>query len=167
MDTVQLKRIIASDSEMKEYCLGVFPSNGIPTGRVGGMIVNEDTSTQPGSHWVGIFIHQNNEAEHFDSYGRHVTGPIAHVLKQFDVTRNDVQVQAPLSSCCGQHTVYYLYHRCRDVPFMDIVESYSKDLAANDEMVTQFVNQEFNMDEPTSDFEFLQTQISRALQSSL
>ncbi len=166
MDTIQLSRILNYDEEIRKCSLGVFPADQIKQNRIGCMIINEDNTGKPGSHWVAIFVLPENKCEYFDSYGRNIAkGSIEKFLKKFDILQGNRQVQSTFSTVCGQHCVYYLYNRCRGVPFPEIVASYSKNQQQNDEMVTDFVNSHFGLSETTTDPEFCWRQVSRAIQN--
>ncbi len=166
MDTVQINRIARNDSEMQKYFLGVFPADKTPKANLGCMIVNEDKSTKAGTHWVALFVLPNKQAEYFDSYGkRRKAAPISQFLKEFNVTQSNAQVQGQFSSSCGQHCLYFLYHRCRGIQYADILDSYTTSQMENDEMVTEFVNEKFGLSEPTLDLEFALKQVCRALNS--
>ncbi len=166
MDTTQLSRIMQCDEEIKKDALGVFSADKIKHARPGCMIVNEDDSGKPGSHWVALFVLPESKCEYFDSYGRDKAAPkIEKFLKKFDILQGNRQVQSTFSTTCGQHCVYYLYNRSRGVSFAEIVASYSKNQQQNDEMVTDFVNSHFGLSETTSDPEFAWQQVSRGLQN--
>ncbi len=167
MDSAQLKRILHCDIEICKYSIGVFPADKIPNGRTGCLIANEDAASKPGSHWVALFLLPDKTCEYFDSYGRNPTAPgIKSIVRTYNIVKNEVQVQSMFSSCCGQHCIYYLYHRCRGVSFPDIINSYDSNQSANDEMVTNFTNFKFGMFEPISDENFLVKQVSTALQNA-
>ncbi len=154
------------DEEIQKDALGVFPADKLKHGRPGCMIINEDDSGKPGSHWVAVFILTENKCEYFDTYGRgRATPRIEKFLAKFDVLQGSRQVQSTFSTACGQHCIYYLYNRCRGIPFTAILDSYSDNQQQNDEMVTDFVNTHFGLMEPTTDPDFLLRQASKALKN--
>ncbi len=140
MNTLQLRDILQSDFEINKHFLGVFPADKAPTDQPGCIIVNEDKSSKPGTHWVAIFRFPSGIVEYFDSYGRDPTAtPIKTDLKNQVVITSKKRVQGLLSSTCGQHCIYYLFHRCRGVPFEEIIASYGNYQNENDAMVMDFV----------------------------
>jgi len=49
--------------------LGAFPKDKLPkTRKPCGLIINTDSSNNPGEHWVAIYT-DNNCSEYFDSFG--------------------------------------------------------------------------------------------------
>lgn len=109
------------------------------------IIVNTDPSNKPGKHWLALYVDQNRNAEFFDSYGfglEHYS-----FVKDF-LIRNEVslskcntrQLQGSLSSTCGQFCLYFLFWRCRDLPFEKIMSSFAQSTDTNDIFVTSFVN---------------------------
>ncbi len=166
MNTRQLYRAVNSDLKMQTNFIGVFPCDKLPQHRQGCMIVNEDPSTKEGSHWVAIFLLPNNQAEYFDSYGSTPrVQKIENYLKGYDTMVNTKQVQSLFSTTCGQHCLYYLHNRCRGLPYGFIVDSYSTQQQENDEMVSDFMSEQFDMDLPTHDDHVIWQQISTALKS--
>ena len=164
MNTSQLMRAIKSDFEIHSLCLGVFASDQIPKRTAGCMIVNEEDSSKGGSHWIALFVLPDNKIEYFDSYGRAKMVPkIATFLKPFDVTRSKTQMQSNFSSCCGQHCLYYLWHRCRGLTFAEIMGTYGSNQQDNDSEVTEFVNDTFGLDTEPVDVEFTVQQICKVL----
>jgi len=120
-----------------------------------------------GAHWVAFCVDATNNAEFFDSYGR---APDVQSFKRFLSGKsrwqhNEKPLQGPISSVCGQYCLYFLLYRVRGVPMRDIVAPFTRDLATNDEAVTQFVNRYFGVDLSTFDVEFLAEQVCRALLS--
>ena len=165
MNTAELQHVLRTDPGMSRFSVGVFPSDKIPKNTPGCMIINEDTHRKPGSHWIALFVRGDDICEYFDSYGRK---PAATGVKRFLAGQQDVleitrKLQAPMATSCGQHCLYFLYHRCRGVSYSDIVDSYSPRQAENDELVTSFINDKFDLENPTTDASFLWHQISTLL----
>jgi len=129
------------------------------------IIVNTDPSTKPGSHWVAIFISNGNAVDYFDSYGRPpVVNSIRTFLRKFPkIQINSIQVQGSFSSVCGHHSLYFAIQRWNNIPMEEIVRKFSCDLEENDAMVTEWINDNFDLDTDTYDVEFLINQICHAM----
>ena len=111
-----------------------------------------------------ILLLPNKEAEFFDSNGGGPrTQEIVDYLEGWDIVSSQKQVQSPISTTCGQHCIYFAFHRARGVPFKCIMDSYSLDLAANDQMVCEFVEDNFGFQCDPIDEDMLYMQIARAL----
>lgn len=163
MDSVQLRRIIRSCSEMRELSLGVCPIDKIPKGKPHGFIIcNLDKAKDPGSHWVCIFNGSHGIIEIFDSYSG-IPQQLNAYTKGHDVVFSPKQVQGHFSTTCGQHCIYFAFHRCRGLAFDQIIDSYSEDTEANDQMVCDFVLETFDLDTDTIDEDMIFMQISRGL----
>jgi len=168
MNSRELRSICRSDPELKHLFLGVFPCDKLPEKETGFIICNEDKHTAPGSHWVCIFLLPNKRAEFFNSYGGSPSPhPIVNYLDGWDVVCSEKQVQSYLSTTCGQHCIFYAYHRCRGVPLASILDIYERDLNSNDQMVCEFVEVNFGFETAPCDDDLLHQQIARAFQEVL
>ncbi len=167
MDAVQISSILKK--AIGKGCLGVFPSDKIPA-KVKGpctMVINTDASTNPGSHWVAIFITRDGIAEYFDSYGQPPeVAEISSFLNRYRMRYyNKKQVQGPFSSVCGHYCIYFAIQRWQNVHMKDIVNKFSNDHEENDEMITQWINDNCDIETETYDVNFLFNQICHALRN--
>ncbi len=132
------------------------------------LVVNTDPSTERGSHWVAIFIARKGNAEYFDSYG--LSPQVVEVLdfvKCFKKCQYNKKCQQGVtSSVCGHYCVYFTIQRRKNVSVEDIVNTFSADIEENDEMITQWVNSNFDMNTETFNVDFIMNQICRALSSA-
>ena len=90
---------------------GVFARDTVPlTRKDGGYIINFDRESEPGSHWVAVYI-TDDLVKYFDSSGQ----PPLHCEIEFFLGPkyhyNSVHLQPVLSKCCGQYCIYYLVQR--------------------------------------------------------
>jgi hypothetical protein len=97
--------------------LGVFAADKIPSKvpTFCGFVVNTDPRSQPGTHWMAIYIDGNGNGEYFDSYGLRPFIP-EHVLflKKLKKFRyNKTTLQSLISTLCGQNCVLYLDSKFR------------------------------------------------------
>jgi len=167
MNTYQLTSILTSDQSVGPTFLGVFPIDKLPKSvkfnPPCSLIVNFDPSSQPGSHWVAIFIPDGDSCEYFDSYGRDPPPPILTFLKcqHKKILKNNKQLQSNITSTCGQMCVYYLIWRSRGIRMYDILQSLT--LPNVDELVTGFVNGLFKINTRVVDEHFFVSQLCEAL----
>ena len=161
MNTQQISSALKN---IKEF-LGVFPSDKLPKSiqPPAALIANTDPQSKPGKHWVAFFIDHDRSGEYFDSYGQQ---PCVKSFQTFlsrnsnNQLHNNQRIQGPLSSVCGQYCIYYIFQRVKDFPMCEIVRAFdSQDLVANDESVTEFVNDNFSVNLETYDVEFILNQI--------
>ena len=168
MDTVEISKCILLDSQLRKYCCGVYPVNKIPPphGIPFGAIVNLDKDNEPGSHWTAFYVPAEGVPEYFDSYGEDLNSK--YLQKYFDkhgqgIRYNNKRLQGEYSSACGQYSVYYLYHRVRQIPMDRIVHAFSRNYDHNDSVVTGWVNSKFDLKIPAYDIDFLVNQICRSM----
>ena len=171
MNTFQLDSCMKQDHILAQQCIGVFPIDKIPKIKAipVGMIVNLDEAHLPGSHWIGIYIDSDTFGIFFDSYGRNPEKKaILNLLKDncIDWTYSDKCLQSPLSSTCGQYSLYFLYHIVRNLNLKRIVDDkFSMNLIKNDSIVTSWVNKKFSVKTEIFNETFVINQIARALLS--
>ena len=173
MDTRQMYAVLRSDKNTAPHLRGVFASDRLPR-RVrdypSAYVVNTDPSNKPGQHWLAIYFDGEERGEFFDSYGRAPNlypRPILRFLRRntrLPWIRNQRQIQARLSTTCGQHCLFYLLHRCRNIPMTSIVDMFSSDLELNDVSVAEFIERHFDIDAPVVDIELVMRQIARTLE---
>lgn len=103
----QIRRILSHNTLVKSHFCGVYAADKLPSKDIakGVYIVNTDTSSQPGSHWISIFLNESNEAFYFDSYG---LPPLeSHHVKFLNRARkwkyNRIRLQSDSSSVCGHY----------------------------------------------------------------
>ena len=74
------------------------------------IVVNLDTSIEPGSHWVGIFAFSKDLAYYFDSFGQPPPDRIKDHFSKFIIFRyNKVKHQSLLSEVCGYYVMFFIY----------------------------------------------------------
>jgi hypothetical protein len=149
MDNSELDRLCRNDTHIAPYFLGVFPCDRLPyeiKTRPGCLIANTQPASQSGEHWVGIYFTADENVEYFCSFGLKPENRILHRYLQTHCKNgrmlcNKRHIQSSSSTTCGQHCVFYLHFRCRDVPMTSIVDLFSSnDIEFNDSMVTAFIN---------------------------
>ena len=173
MDTRQIYTVLRNDEKTRPYARGVFAADQLPTNVVeypSAYVVNTDPSYKLGEHWLAIFFDRNGRGEFFDSYGR-APGTYPRPIKIFlhrnsrlPWIYNERQIQAPYSTTCGQHCLFFLLHRSRNVDFQTIIQMFSDNLDMNDLSVADFIERHFNIDAPVVDIDHIMHQIARTLE---
>ena len=93
-------------------------------------IVNLNTSSQPGSHWVAYYK-DGAKRIYFDSFGQITPIDLQKYLKTKDefasddavIQRNTDIVQVPNTSICGQLCLYVLDELAKGVKFQEVINS--------------------------------------------
>jgi len=165
MDTLQILKILKRN--IGEACLGVFPSDRLPKSmpKSSAIVVNTDPSDKPGTHWVAIFKNVDGTVDYFDSYGfKPMVATISHFLNKFKKCHyNMKRIQGILSSVCGHYCIYFVMQRWKNNSMEEIVTKFSENGEENDEMITEWVNGNFQLDTETYDVEYIVNQICQAL----
>ena len=166
MNALTINKILKSDPVVAKSFYGVVPSDHMPR-RIAvpcSLVVNTDPSTKPGQHWVAFFIDSNRHGSYFDSFGRE---PHKEEFKDF-LTKNcptweynKCQIQSPFVSTCGQYCIYFLLYKCRGNSLKQIIKTF-EDFEDNDQAVTDFINDHFDVNTSIIDENFLLNQISMA-----
>lgn len=172
MNTSEIRQILRNDRVVKTLFKGVFPSDKLTTVRTGQLpfacVVNTDPSDQPGRHWCSIFIDRYGRGEFFDSYGYH-PAYYGNVFVDFlnrrckNWTYNQIGLQGSFSATCGQYCVFYLLHRCKGMPMLELLSMFTKDKELNDEMVNEYVRKISPLETKVYDLKTLKEQIAVAL----
>lgn len=141
--TEELEDLLGNDAHVKLLWGGVHPNNHLPDKVTypQALVFNTDPCTEPGEHWVAVYLTPDGQGEYFDSYGVPPTGRVKRFLGQrtWNVIYNGVQLQGLLSSTCGHYCLFYLLHRCRNYSMEDIVNMFSSDMNENDKHVRDFI----------------------------
>ena len=169
MNTTEILNVLNQDLKIKPALKGVFCRNKLPVidQLPLALVANTDSSKGPGEHWVGIFLPIDGKPLYWDSYGF----PPRHkefkdfMPKNFDC--NDVQLQSPFSSACGQHCIFFLAMACRGCTLKEIQNCFSEDLIQNDRLVTEFINRNYNVNTCAYDPDFLMQQVSKFMNDVL
>ena len=145
MNTAQITQILQADPHTRDVFVGVYPRDHLPhsvKNYPSAYVCNTALHTDEGEHWVVIFVDRNGQGEYFDSFG---LPPLYMRFVNFLDTQctswtfNEIQLQGLTSTMCGHHCVFYLLHRCRDIPMSRIVHMFGSDVRDNDVLVDDFL----------------------------
>lgn len=113
----ELAQFLRSDWRTNRYFAGVFPCDRLPRGSFGRedwpccLVINTDSATEGGEHWVGVYIDAWGEGIYFDSYGWEPIDPrIIDFLERSTRTWycNTQTIQSPWSEKCAYFCLYFL-----------------------------------------------------------
>lgn len=102
------------------------------------MIVNTHPASKSGEHWTAIILQVANKAEYFDSFGMPPLQPeVLHHLRKTcsSWVYSSKTLQHPLAVTCGPFCCAYLISRASGCSYQAFIDSFSNDLAANEEAV--------------------------------
>lgn len=165
MNSFEIADCLQSLPHTKGLFRGVYPENVLKSinPHNGMYVVNLDPWNKPGSHWVAIWLH-NEQKEYFSSYGRPAVTP--HIAKFLGdrYKFNDLLLQHPFSIVCGQYCVYFLCNRADGHSFETILGHFSShSLKRNDLIVAEFMNKTFKHKFEIWDKKWLKKQLTNVI----
>lgn len=88
---------------------GVYPLDRIRFLENGGYVVNTQTSSLPGEHWIAIYVKPYNVSV-FDPLGFYYPSLLVNIVSRMrsKLTYNYIRYQDPLTLTCGQHCLAWL-----------------------------------------------------------
>ena len=123
--------------------IGTFPSDQLPKPRKRPycFVANTDNSHGMGKHWIAFYF-SPNQIEVYDTYGRDLMPQFKHYIGKQKYICNKKILQSVNSTVCGQHCIYFLYHRSRGKSLKQISGQF-KDPLENDSFVRCWVKDKF------------------------
>ena len=109
MNTIEINNFLLNFKNFK----GTYPRDLLPKSleKNCGIVINTDTSQEPGEHWVAIYMHNTN-AEYFDSFGLPpLHKEIINFLDKISPngwSYNTICFQSLHSQTCGNYCVLFL-----------------------------------------------------------
>ena len=149
MNTIDIVKALHFHPCTSRYFLGVFSSDQLPVTVQNFptiLVANTDTSKQPGTHWVCIFINKEKHGFYFDSYGLTPLKPSFITFLNRNCSswsHNHHHLQGLFSTVCGQYCCVFLAYVCNMYNVtMDPVHAFvnlfsSTDHNYNDALVVQ------------------------------
>ena len=88
---------------------GVYSRDNLPKIKDGAYIINLDEYSDIGTHWVALYVH-NNDVTYFDSFGvEHFPKEIkAFIDRSLSTTTNIFRIQAYNSTMCGYFCIGFI-----------------------------------------------------------
>ena len=103
------------------HWLGVFTRDQLPDlhhmQRPFAVGFNTDPNNKPGQHWLSIFGPNEGPLEFFDTFGM----PPSYYGLTSLFTYSLISFQSYSSDLCGYYTLYFIYHRSRNISFIKII----------------------------------------------
>ena len=87
---------------------GAYSRDNLPKIKDGTYIINLDEYSDIGTHWVALYV-QNNNATYFDSFGiEHILKEIKALIKNKNIKTNIFRIQAYDSIMCGYFCIGFI-----------------------------------------------------------
>ena len=141
MNTLEINRILDACKLTRDSYLGCYPSDKIPifTRFPSSCVINTDSSTGEGTHWVAIFAPNIRHIFYFDSLGAMPNYNISKYLSSYiNFKRNVKSYQSIFSNLCGQYCICFIYFLSLNPNyknFLNLLSSYNN----ADFFVTHFI----------------------------
>lgn len=147
MDTKTINNLLGKHFLTRQFYLGCYPADKLP--RIhqtpASIVINEDESDEPGSHWVGIFVKSKECAYYFDSFGMPPAPLIEKYLKNFPrIVSNRHVFQSPDSTVCGHYVVYFIFMASVGYSMHSIKRNLFANSKHTDDYVVKFVSNNFS-----------------------
>jgi hypothetical protein len=141
MYTSELIKLLKKDKYSRKSFCGVVPYDKLPMKRIRrpcSFIINTQKSTEPGEHWIAIYLPRRGEIEYFDSYGFKPT--IDKIYKLIHLNgkiyiHNNKTIQGVDSKNCGLFTLFYIYFRARGYSMKQYLKFFITNKTHNDMLI--------------------------------
>lgn len=104
-----------------------------------GIVINTDSSSEPGEHWIAVFVGKDKCPIYFDSFG---LPPLHKDLISFlDINSNStwkynqLTLQHPESSSCGRYCIEFLKSQYYKRSLISFQNQFTSDLARNEKVL--------------------------------
>ena len=116
---------------------GVYARDRLPssvTGKPALFVVNTDTATKSGEHWIVMYFDADGTAEYFDSLAEYPLKTFENYLNKHSKhwVANEKQLQSIISRFCGSHVVLYSLFRCKGYDLIRYGKLFTTDVGFND-----------------------------------
>ena len=88
---------------------GVYSRDNLPKIKDGAYVINLDEYSDIGTHWVSLWVNNNNNVTYFDSFGvGHIPKEIKAFIKNKNIKRNIFRIQAYDSIMCRYFCIEFV-----------------------------------------------------------
>lgn len=150
MNTNEIQNAMLANTTTAALFRGVFACDEVQLDSYplpAGMIINTDSSSKGGQHWVAVYQETPQTIEFFDSFGREVSyygKCLREALNSKKIVLQQHQLQSDFSDLCGPYCMFFLYKKGQGFSFQQVLESFSSNTMFNDVMIDNFVNSHFS-----------------------
>ena len=138
-----LSSLLVKHNFLSVYPYDLFPLSILNQQHPCSFIVNLSKSTEPGTHFVCIYVDNNNKLEYFDSYGLAPFLPrlINFITRNYDKRSlyNPYTIQNLSSYFCGYYCVAFLISKDLGWSIEDFYSVFNNPIT-NDEKVEKFLS---------------------------
>lgn len=139
MNTAAVNKALQTSSIFK----GTFPRNCIPTfkSKPYAVVVNTDSSSEPGEHWVAIVVLKNNWCEYFDPFGfppchKQILSYLNKHSRRYRY--NCKTLQDANSKSCGKYCIAFIKHKQKSLSMKSFIKKFSKNTVQNEKILIKY-----------------------------
>lgn len=145
MNSLEIANILSHYKYTRGLFCGVYARDRVPVQPPRYpccFILNTDSASKEGEHWLAIFYDQDGNAEFFDSYGQH---PSQYRLESYleqtsrGWTYNKKQLQHYFSIYCGHYCCLFLMFRCNNYTLNEFLSKFSNCQLNNDMIIKDLI----------------------------
>lgn len=149
LTTLDLLAVARANPALHHVHAGTYPLDALPTllvaGRPRHIVYNASPSTDPGTHWLSIWLSNDTTAEVMDSLGQRPVYPEVLSFLRRHASRSvysTQRIQDINSNACGLYCLSHGLARARGYSFAQWLSRFSDCSANNDQIVyCEFMNQ--------------------------
>ena len=152
MNGLQLTEVLLRNQVTRPYFGGVMSADQVPLSSAHTKtlyVINSDINSQPGSHWMVIFL--GSLPEFFDSFGNNPNLYYQDIEQCLinngpNYIYNLQKVQPDESIYCSLYCLFYIYHKCIDLSMEEIICMLKRSyLPLNDTLVKEFCEYHYGL----------------------
>jgi hypothetical protein len=147
MNTVQINEILENDKISKNDFIGVYSRDKIPKFTKMdfpcSLVVNTDTSKQPGTHWLAVYYDKNGNCYFFDSmaFSPQFYNLDNVLLKHAkSLVYSTFPIQSYYSDFCGLYCVLFILFKSRDYSLDNFLNFFDENTLKNDRKILYLIS---------------------------
>ena len=116
----------------------MFSRSNLPKLKNGAYVINLDHSGNTGTHWIVIFM-KNNEVIYFDSFGvEYIPKEIMEKIGNKNIKTNIFRIQDNSSIMCGYFCILFIEYMLNNKTLTDFNNLSPWDFKKNDKIIKSF-----------------------------
>ena len=118
---------------------GVYSRDNLPKIKDGAYVINLDEYSDIGTHWVALYVHNNN-VTYFDSFGvEHIPKEIRTFIGNKNIKTNIFRIQAYDSIICGCFCIGFIDFMIAGKTLTDFTNLFSpNNFKRNDDIILKY-----------------------------
>ena len=118
---------------------GVYSRDNLPKIKDGAYVINLDEYSDIGTHWVALYV-QNNNVTYFDSFGvEHIPKEIKTFINNKSIKTNVFRIQAYDSIMCGYFCIRFIDFMLAGKTLIEFTNLFSpNNFKKNDDIISKY-----------------------------